>query len=204
VDTVLMPGNYWIRVQGKGNLFAPEYASLGSYSLRATVGGTALPVRRIELNGTIANGRHQLAWTIDADERVTAQTVEVSANGRDFRTLASLAGNDRTFQATATASSQSYRIRVSFENGRQYYSNLVLLRGDQNRPQLAAVQTGSITVASPAAGSYALLDYSGRQLHSGKLAEGNNTIATQQLASGIYIVRYETAAGVSSEKFMKK
>ncbi len=204
VDTVLLPGNYWIRVQGKGNLFAPEYASLGSYSLRATVGGTPLPVRRLELNGNVLNGRHQLAWTIDADERVISQSLEVSANGRDFRTLAAPAFTDRVYQYTPAPGGQSYRVLVTFENGRQYYSNVVRIRENGTRPQLASVQTGAITIQSPAAGSYAVLDYSGRQLASGKLLEGTTAVATGSLASGIYIVRYELASGVSSEKFMKK
>lgn len=36
IDTILNKGIYYIRVEGKGNIYAPEYASLGSYSMKGT------------------------------------------------------------------------------------------------------------------------------------------------------------------------
>ena len=30
-DTILNPGLYYLKVEGKGNIYAPSYASLGSY-----------------------------------------------------------------------------------------------------------------------------------------------------------------------------
>ncbi len=36
IDTILNKGTYYLRVEGKGNIYAPEYASLGSYSLKGT------------------------------------------------------------------------------------------------------------------------------------------------------------------------
>ena len=34
IDTMLNPGSYYLKVEGKGNIYAPNYASLGSYSLQ--------------------------------------------------------------------------------------------------------------------------------------------------------------------------
>ena len=44
-DTMLNPGLYYLKVEGKGNVYAPAYASLGSYSLKGSIeGGVVLPV----------------------------------------------------------------------------------------------------------------------------------------------------------------
>src|SRR5690606_39946192 len=50
IDSTLSTGSYFIKVEGKGNAFATEYASLGSYSLqgRATP-GVVLAVNCLEL-----------------------------------------------------------------------------------------------------------------------------------------------------------
>ena len=54
IDTTLGAGVYYIKVEGKGNQYAPNYASLGSYSLlgRATP-GSPLAVRKLELRGSV-------------------------------------------------------------------------------------------------------------------------------------------------------
>ncbi len=34
IDTILNPGTYYLKIEGKGNIYAPSYASLGSYALK--------------------------------------------------------------------------------------------------------------------------------------------------------------------------
>jgi hypothetical protein len=91
IDTMLNAGTYFIRVEGKGNQYAPEYASLGSYNLNAVYQpSVVLPVHRIELNGSSENNRHSFNWIIEADEAVAQQVLEVADNGTDFRPTAAL------------------------------------------------------------------------------------------------------------------
>ncbi|MEJ0102690.1 MAG: DVUA0089 family protein [Bacteroidota bacterium] len=86
IDTMLNAGTYYAKVEGKGNEYAPNYASLGSYSLRASFidQDTPLPLRELELSGKLINDKYVLDWMIVADEQVISQVIEQSTNGHDF------------------------------------------------------------------------------------------------------------------------
>ncbi|HEX4875251.1 MAG TPA: DVUA0089 family protein, partial [Chitinophagaceae bacterium] len=98
IDTTLNAGTYFLRVEGKGNIYAPNYASLGSYSLQGnlSVGGT-LPLRRLELTGELYGDKHRLNWLIDADEQVVEQILEVATDGRNFSPVIQPGNGDRSF-----------------------------------------------------------------------------------------------------------
>jgi hypothetical protein len=88
IDTILDAGTYYLKVQSSGNVYAPDYASLGSYSLSASyVPFTVLPVHQMQLKGINDNGKHKLSWTIEADETITQQILEVSTDGKNFQPL---------------------------------------------------------------------------------------------------------------------
>ena len=71
IDTVLMPDTYYLRVKGKGNIYAPDYASLGSYTVNATFSpGSTLAVQKLLMKGTNENKQHKLDWEVVADENV--------------------------------------------------------------------------------------------------------------------------------------
>src|SRR5690606_33653637 len=71
IDTLLDAGTYYLRIEGRGNVYAPNYASLGSYALTGTfTAGNPLPLRRLELTGNVNGDAHMLNWLIDADEQV--------------------------------------------------------------------------------------------------------------------------------------
>lgn len=210
IDTNLNSGTYYIKVEGKGNIYAPNYASLGSYALNGTLGNT-LPLHRLELKGTINNDLHQLSWIIDADEQVINQTLEVSTDGRHFTALNHASVNDRnyTYRPTENGTIQ-YRLNVTFDNDRQYYSNIVTLKknGKNPRPQLISnFITGSkIEVQSPGSFSYDIYDYSGKALAKGKLENGSNLINTGNItANGMYIIRFTDGnSGIWVEKFIRQ
>ena len=85
-DTILNPGSYYLKVEGKGNIYAPSYASLGSYSIKAIVeGGIPLPIRHVKLQALNIANQFQFSWNIEADEKVTKQILEVSHGGNDFQ-----------------------------------------------------------------------------------------------------------------------
>ncbi|MEI9945927.1 MAG: zinc-dependent metalloprotease [Chitinophagaceae bacterium] len=196
VDTTLNGGTYYLKVEGKGNLYAPAYASLGSYSLQASYNSSiVLPMHRLELRGTQNGDKHQLSWLIDADEKVVQQILEVSTDGRNFNPLTEANNNSRAYVYKPSVSGTTqYRLNVTFDNGNKYYSNIILIRDNSSapRPKLMGniINSSSIYVSSPANYSYAIIDFNGRTINSGQLTSGINNINTNSLTSGMYIIRF--------------
>ncbi|MCW3117423.1 MAG: hypothetical protein JWM28_1505 [Chitinophagaceae bacterium] len=115
VDTLLNPGDYYAKVEGKGNAYAPAYASLGSYSLQAGFidFDSPLPLRKLELKGLQNGNKHQLNWIIDADEKIVSQSLEVSANGKDFSTLVQPSPDSRSYIYTVRVSNTFIQVKCN-------------------------------------------------------------------------------------------
>jgi hypothetical protein len=209
IDTVLSAGDYYLIVEGKGNIYAPEYASLGSYNLNATfVQATVLPVHQLELHGSNQNNKHAFDWIIQADETITAQSLEVSSDGRNFTAIGSLANTARTFSYVPTNTGLLYyRLKVTLDNKQENYSNVISLRNNANHPKPSLVSNlvhGVVSVNSPAVFAYSITDYSGRIVAKGNLAEGLNNINTAAFSSGMYLIRISNEHEQYLEKFMKQ
>lgn len=210
MDTVLDPGTYYLRVRGTGNQYAPDFASLGSYTLEGNFVSVTLPVHKLELIGTTENGRHKLEWEVVADEAMVDQTVEVSADGNLFQPLANVASSARSFSYQPTTDAPLYyRMNVVFDNSRRTYSNVVTLPGEEENnaaPLLASNTTtsGSLAVNSPSAFAYTVHDMSGRVLAKGQLKTGSNVVSTGYLANGLYIIRFANGQKQYAKKIMKQ
>jgi Metallo-peptidase family M12B Reprolysin-like len=209
IDSLLNSGTYYIRIDGKENIYAPEYGSLGSYSLQGTfTDGTILPLRRLELRGRQEGDLHMLNWFIDADERVIKQTIEVSNNGINFISLDEPANALRNYSYRPLDNRPLlYRIRVLFDNNKEHYSNVIAIRqGKSVKPQLVGniISGSNITVNSPGSYTYHILDQVGRMLLKGKLDKGYSSISAGNLNTGIYIIRFTDGIAQYSEKFMKR
>ncbi len=196
IDTIVPAGTYYLRVEGKGNLYAPAYASLGSYSLQGsfTAGGT-LPLHKLELTGALSGDKHKLDWEIIADEQITNLTVEIATDGRTFSPLTQTANDARSFVYRPYVNTTAqYRLNVTFDDGRQYYSNIVTIRqnGSVVRPQLVGnmISSNTITVSSPGKYSYLLYDMNGRVITKGQLSSGINAINASGMISGMYMIRF--------------
>lgn len=209
IDSMLNPGIYYLKVEGKGNINAPNYASLGSYSLQGNFIAGALPLRRLELHGTLNNDEHQLNWIIDADEQVTKQILEISYDGRNFIPLTESPVASRTYAYRPNISGTvQYRLNVTFDNGHQYYSNIITLRktGAAPGPKLISnlINSGSIEVSSPGVYNYSIYDLNGKTLAQGKLVNGSNIINAGSITNGMYIVRFTNGAEQWMEKLVKQ
>jgi hypothetical protein len=208
IDTLLDAGTYYLQVKSSGNAFAPDYASLGSYTLSAAIAASTLPVHKLELKATTENNRHKLDWEIVADETVVSQKLEVATDGVNYRQVADVAAGVRTFSyVPEKASLLYYRLNVVFDNGRQYYSNVTALRsnGNNNKPSLIGnTVTNTLSVNSPAGFAYIIVDLSGRTVAKGQLTEGVNTITTGFLTNGMYILQFSNQQEQYTEKFMKR
>lgn len=210
IDTTLNAGTYYLKVEGKGNMYAPNYASLGSYSLQGTSGGGgALPLRVLKLTGSVNNDKHQLSWIIDADEQVTRLILEVSTDGVNFTPVVQTTNDARayTYRPNSTAAAQ-YRLNVTFDNGRQYYSNIITLKsvGNTPRPQLLSnnISGSTIIVTSPGNFYYTIYDLSGKTTAKGQLTKGMNTINAGGVSSGMYLVRFSNDTDQWTDKLIRQ
>lgn len=208
IDTTLNPGTYYLKIEGRGNIYAPNYASLGSYSLQGNYISGVLPLRRLELSGELVSDKHRLTWLIDADEAVTRQVLEVSTDGRNFTPVTEPSGSLRSFMYKPFVSTTAqYRLNVTFDNGQQYYSNVISLRntGTANWPKLVSnITNNSVVVNSPGNYSYAIYEFSGRTLSQGQLTNGLNTINTSTIAGGTYIIRFTSGTEQWVDRFVKQ
>lgn len=208
IDSVLNAGTYYIKVEGKGNIYAPDYASLGSYSLLGRFSGGVLPLHRLELSGAVNGDKHQLNWVIEADEQVVSQILEYAVDGRNFEPLRQPLPADRSYTYTPSANGTTqYRVNVVFDNGRQYYSNIISLRvNEKPRPRLVGnlINTSSLTITSPGQYRYMILDMNGRIISNGQLAQGTSIVSLSSLPAGMYIAEFSKGKEVYAEKFIKK
>lgn len=207
IDTFLNAGSYYLRVQGSGNAYAPDYASLGSYTLSASyLPVTVLPVHSLQLNGINDNGRHRINWIIEADEVISQQTLEVSADGANFQPLNFLPSRVRNYTYKPdNDGTLYYRLKVSFENNRDYHSNIISIRSIANKPRISNNTVhNSVQVNSSSPFDYSIVDYSGRSVRKGKLAQGTNSISTFELNNGMYIIQFSNGQDQYAEKFMKQ
>ena len=210
IDTALNGGTYYLRVEGKGNAFAPSYASLGSYSLQGRFSGdVVLPLHKLELTGSQWGDQHKLNWEIIADEAITDLSIEIATDGRNFTKLAQTHTDSRAFlYRPYTNNTTQYRLNVSFDNGRQYYSNIITLRAIdiKARPQLVGnLLNGSmITVSSPGKYAYTIYDLNGKTIQTGQLINGMNYISANRLMNGMYLIRFTDSNQSWTDKLVRQ
>ncbi len=208
IDTILNAGTYYLKVEGRGNIYAPNYASLGSYSLQGSYSAATLPLRRLELQGELVGDRHRLNWIIDADEQVVEQVLEISTDGRNFSPVTQPATSDRTYIYQPNISRNvQYRLRVTFDNDHTYYSNIVTLRykGNELRPKLLSnLVNNDIVVTSPGSYSYTIFDLNGKMAAKGQLTNGTNTIPANGMPAGMYLIRFADQSSQWTDKFARQ
>lgn len=208
IDTNLNAGSYFLKIEGRGNIYAPNYASLGSYSLSANLTVSTLPLHKLELNGEVTGGKHNLTWIIEADEAITNQILEVSSDGVHFTELKQASASERSFIYQPFASSSlQYRLNVTFDNGRQYYSNIVLLKNNAELtgPKLAGnMVSTNLAVNSPGNYNYSIFEMSGRLVTRGMLTNGRNNLSIGTLNKGLYIIRFSNGPAQWTEKFLRQ
>ena len=210
LDTTLGAGTYYFKLEGTGNNYAPNYAILGSYSVQGElIESVPLPLHKLELKGNFNQDKHILSWSLDADEDLTEQILEVSTDGRNFSQLVQPANDDRSYTyRPAVSGAALYRVYAEFDNGSHYYSNIVAIKpsNDNDKPKLinSLVTNGTITVTSPASFDYALFDLNGKVLNKGKLSNGMNSINATGMINGLYLIRFSDGDQQWTEKLVKQ
>ena len=208
IDTSLISGTYYLKVEGKGNIYAPNYASLGSYTLQGAMSNIILPLRSLELRGSLNGDKHQLDWVITADEPVTKQILEISTDGINFSELVQPPVEDRsyTYKPYVTTTVQ-YRINATLSDGQQYYSNIISLKSNTStaRPQLLGnLVSNNIQVSSPGNFNFTLFDFTGKIVAKGLLTNGINTINASSYMSGMYLIRFDNGDQQWTDKLVRQ
>lgn len=201
---------YYLKVEGKGNLYAPAYASLGSYSVQASIEpGIPLPLHKLELSGSQNGDKHQFNWAIEADEKIVQQILEVSIDGNDFIELTETTAGSRSYvYRPAIATNNQYRLKVIFDDGHRYYSNIVTLRNNETslRPKLLSnfISSNNVIVSSPGNYSYTIVDFNGKLISRGQLINGITNISVNNMITGMYIIRFTGNGQQWTDKLLRQ
>lgn len=210
-DTTLSAGIYYLKVEGKGNAYATEYASLGSYSLLARIepgGGDILPLHDLHLEARWASSDHQLQWSLVADEVVATQVLEISYDGRVYEALQEMdaASRQYRYRPGPVVTATYYRVRVEMADGHRYYSNTAVLQSSnlKGSPRLAQnpARADQIRVELPTTASYRIVDLQGRAMQSGVLSSGFQTIRANHLKPGVYLIQFAIEKELWTEKLV--
>jgi hypothetical protein len=208
IDSTLGAGTYFVRVTNTANANTTNYGMLGNYAMSGTfVANSTLPVYSLVLTGNNNKGKHELNWTIVADEELESIAIETSADGTSFTKLENVSGGSRNFgYQPVTTGSRFYRLHVVTASQLEYYSNIVSVKAASNESKVKILNnqiTGNeILVQSKGNYSYRLLDMGGRNLTSGRMNIGFNRINAPAIQSGVYMLQVIDGADVMTERFM--
>ena len=206
IDTALPAGTYYIVLDGSGNMNTGNYGSLGSYTLNGFK--SALPIRDVTLNGHTDKNKHNLNWTIIADEPVKSQVMEVSTDGIIFKPLSTESAAARNFSyAPFDNNTRYYRLRVTSVLDQTAYSNIIALRGTATAEKPYTVSTFVTSQAAVNAAEnyrYRLTDANGRTVATGSGVKGFNRIDMGNRPSGLYILQFINNNEIQTERIIKQ
>jgi hypothetical protein len=208
IDTTLMAGDYFLVVNGSGNANTSNYGSLGSYRIAGTYSAlTVMPVSQVLLSGEIENDKHDLSWSIVADEPIKSLSIESSFDGSIFNTLTTLSVDEKTFSyAPLLSENIFYRLKVTSANGKESYSNIVPLKKIEQKNKLFSVSnivSSEITVNASDNFQYQLADMSGRIIRTGKADAGISNININNSPNGIYIMQIICNSQKTTQRIVK-
>ena len=188
IDTVLQAGNYYMVVEGTGNMNASDYGSLGSYTISGLY--AALPACNIALSGQVRNNVHQLSWQIDCNEVISNLLLQSSVDAIHFSDVSTVTNTSAYNNVLWQNTDMYYRLQVTTTSGNTFYSATTFLKKPAGDQQFIVSNfvTGNISIMAPAQYYYQLLDVSGNRLLKGNGKAGFNSINIQSLPAGAYIL----------------
>ena len=187
---------------------------------------STLPVKLLSFNGTYKNNATLLNWITENQVNFSTYEIERSSNGITFSSIGSKArlgsGADRQqYQYTDNLSSETgniyyYRLRMIDIDGRFSYSNVIMIRRDENKTSgisfipnpVISDQTAMIRFSSATnkTADLKVVDMTGKVLLSqqNKIFEGTNSISINNLGKlkpGLYVLQMNDGEAVVSTKF---
>lgn len=198
LDTLLNPGIYYIRVKPAANTNIGTYGMLGGYIITGSLQPlSALPLRTLKLTGSTAGQKHLFNWLVDADEKIEEMILEYADNNFSFSELAPVHGSTGTHAWIPSAPGKLYyRLKVRFDNGAIYYSNMINLSNPAESPMPEVignpVTNGILSIQGISNSNYLLYSNAGSVVQTGRLDNGLNKINVSALSRGIYYIQFHT------------
>ncbi|MFN8264945.1 MAG: zinc-dependent metalloprotease [Chitinophagaceae bacterium] len=209
IDTVLDAGTYFYRVSNTSNTNTTNYGMLGNYTMTGTFSsGASLPIYSLILGGSVTNNKHDLNWSIIADEGIESIVVEVSNDGKTFNKLQDVNGTSRKFSYVPSASGVLYyRLYVTTASQLKYYSNIISLKEASTNARFNVMSnliSNTLVVNSNGTYNWRLVDMNGRMLQTGKMSNGINRIDATRLSSGMYLLQIIDGTEIATQKLVKQ
>lgn len=159
----------------------------------------------LALEGSFTGAQEvELKWDFSYEFETLRFDIEKQDSEGNFRTIAAVSWNGQTTyqfrDKEAVSASQIYRIKVLLADGRSIWSNEIRLNKQTLQVSPFSVYPNPASdllyiranLSEPVAGSWKMLDVTGKILLEGSLAQ-ENEISISSLASGIYSLIITTA-----------
>ena len=166
--------------------------------------GVVLPVKLTSFNANIANGVVSLKWTSESEVNFQNYQVEIN-DGSGFKTLGSVLAknnglaNSYNFNHNVySKQSVQYRLKLIDIDGKFTYSNIVLVKADNQsfdfniypNPSTAA-NTNILVSGLSNDGRIQIIDMTGKVLKT--LVVNGNNVKVGYLPTGVYMVKVSNA-----------
>lgn len=187
-------------------------------------GGT-LATKFLNFNGAVHNSKGILRWTVTGEERGSVYSIQRSADGVNFTTIATVAGN-----ANSTSDQQSYSYTDPADITRKMHYRILVQSADNRGTLSRTLQLEAkpapfafVSVVNPfqrelffdistdrnGTGKAELIDNMGKTVKRKTLdlREGINQLSmpdTDVLANGVYILRVESGGMIIMKRVLKQ
>lgn len=206
IDTILNAGTYYIKLHGTGNTNIGAYGSLGSYTVSGIAG--ALPIHDVTLNGNTDKSKHNLSWTIAADEPIKSVVIESSNDGSSFSSLSQVSVASANFSYRPYKNNTVYyRLKVTSVLNQTVYSNTIALRSSGDADKSFYVSTlvhNEIRINAADNYHYQVCDMNGKVILTGAGFKGINDIDFSNKPGGVYIIRLFSNNQSQTERIIKQ
>ena len=187
-----------------------------------------LPVKLISFDAALKNNQVQLNWTTAEEINSSVFEIEKSTNGKDYSRIATVSASGNTATkisynyhdnniSSVTGNIITYRLKIVDNNGKFSYSNVRLVRVDNNNEQSASITTFPNPVSNELRITIAK-NWQGKKVTyevcnmNGQIAIKNETSGSSQtetfnlnkLVPGIYIVRATCNGEMAQQKIVRK
>ncbi len=186
---------------------------------------TQLPVDLISFTGMLKNNITTLRWETENEQNfdhfeIERRTDNAGAYAKigEKASLGSIGRSSYQFDDVLSAvmgSAFNYRLKIVDQDGKFKYSNIILVRRDQNilagikmspNPVVGGIATARFSASADAVVSFRVVDMSGKTVltQQAKVFEGENSVSINnldRLQPGMYLLNMENNGTISSIKF---
>jgi hypothetical protein len=179
---------------------------LGAYSITGSLSG--LPIHTVKLNGTLEKNKHNLSWSIVADEPIKTIEVQASNDGASFSTLTGVASSSTKFSYQPFKNNSIfYRLKVTSVLSQTVYSNTINLKGTvdaENSFKVSTLVHNDIIINAADNYQFVLSDMSGKTISTGNGLKGFNHLDVSSQSGGMYIIQLFNNDKRQTERIIKQ